>query len=326
MSDTPAGAEGGIDMRRPVISLAATLVAALLLVVGCTGTSRNAAPRPAAGATSGETVVVGAFNFSESEILAHLFAGALNGAGLHATVRGLSTRELVQPALWAGEVQVVPEYTSTLTAFLNAHDRVAGAKQPGHDLRGTMIALRAAARRHHLVVLNPSAAANQNVFAVTSEFAQENHLSSLSDLARYRGPLVLGGPAECPTRPYCAPGLQKVYGIQVTGFRRLDPGGPLTKLALKTGQIQLGLLFSSDPGIRAYGLRVLDDDKHLQDVDVVVPVVHQAAASPRLTAAVNKVMAVLTTSELMKLNAEADLQHVDPAAVAKAYLTSKGLG
>jgi len=311
-------------MRRPVISSAAMLVAGLLLVVSCTSASQNAAPRSPVEGTGGAGIVVGAFNFSESEILAHLFADALNAAGLRATVKALSTRELVQPALWAGQVQVVPEYTSTLTAFLNAHDRVSGAKR-GHDLHGTMTALREAASRHHLIVLNPSAAANQNVFAVTGQFARDNHLSSLSDLARYRGPLVLGGPAECPTRPYCAPGLREVYGIHPTGFRRLDPGGPRTKRALKTGQIQVGLLFSSDPGIRAYGLRVLADDKRLQDVDVVVPVVNRTVASPRLAAALNKVMAVLTTGELMRLNAAAELEHIDPAAVARAYLTSKGL-
>ena len=70
-------------------------------------------------------------------------------------------------------------------------------------------------------------------------------------------------------RPTVRPGrivsraCAKAYGIHVTGFRRLDPGGPLTKLALETGQIQVGLLFSTDPGIRAYGLRVLSDDKQL---------------------------------------------------------------
>jgi osmoprotectant transport system substrate-binding protein len=302
------------------------LAAGVLVVAGCTSTTRSSAPRPSAGASSGPGIVVGAFNFSESEILAHLFAGALNAAGLHATVKALSTREAVQPALWAGQVQVVPEYTSSLTSFLNSHDRVRGAKEPAHDLSATMTALRAAASRHHLTVLDPSAAANENVFAVTDQFAREHHLSSLSDLARYRGPLVLGGPAECPARPYCEPGLRKVYGIQVAGFRRLDPGGPLTKLALKTGQIQVGLLFSSDPGIRAYGLRVLDDDKQLQDIDVVVPVVRQSAVSPQLTATLNKVMAALTTSDLMGLNAAADLEHIDPATVAKAYLTSKRLG
>jgi osmoprotectant transport system substrate-binding protein len=312
-------------MRRSVLSSAAVVAAGLLVVVGCTSTPRSPAQKSTAEASSGPGIVVAAFNFSESEILAHLFADALNAAGLHATVKALSTRETVQPALWAGQVQVVPEYTSSLTAFLNRHDRVPSAKGTAHGLRATMIALRAAASRHHLTVLDPSAAANENVFAVTGQFARENHLSSLSDLAGYRGPLVLGGPAECPTRPYCEPGLRKLYGIRVTGFRRLDPGGPLTKLALKTGQIQVGLLFSSDPGIQAYGLRVLADDKQLQDVDVVVPVVRQSAVSPRLTATLNKVMATLTTSELMRLNASVDLRHSDPAAVAKAYLTSKGL-
>jgi osmoprotectant transport system substrate-binding protein len=311
-------------MRRTVISRVAVPLAGLLLAAGCSGPSQNAAHPPTAPQDSRPTIVVAAFNFSESQILAHLFADALNTAGLRATVRTLSTREAVQPALWSGQVQVVPEYTSTLTAFLNAHDKIRTATKPA-DLAATIIALRAAAGRHHLAVLKPSAATNQNVFAVTERFAREHRLTSLSDLARYRGPLILGGPAECPTRPYCQPGLLAVYGIHLTGFRRLDPGGPLTRLALKTDQIQLGLLFSSDPGVHTYNLTVLVDDKHLQDIDVVVPVVNQAATSPPLTAALNKVMAVLTTNDLMQLNAETDLHHIDPATVATNYLKSKGL-
>jgi osmoprotectant transport system substrate-binding protein len=314
-------------MRRSFVSLRIAAASAVLLATACASHNNATSPQASAStAAAGKPIVVAAFDFSESQILANMFADVLDKAGLNASVRTMTTREAVQPALWSGDVQVVPEYTSSLTAFLNRYDNGSAAtKKSSSDLAATMTALRQEASNHHIVVLEPSAAANQNAFAVTTQFADTHHLTKLSDLASYKGALVLGGPAECPSRPYCEPGLEQTYGIAFTGFRSLDPGGPLTKLALKAGQIQVGLVFTSDPGVAAYNLTVLADDRQLQDIDVVVPVVNRDVVTPALSAALNGVMAALTTSDLVQLNAAAQLQHVDPTTVAKQYLAAKGL-
>ncbi|HET9188350.1 MAG TPA: ABC transporter substrate-binding protein [Acidothermaceae bacterium] len=312
-------------MRRPIAVFTALLSLVALSAACASGAKKTTAPATPP-ASAGRTIIVAAFNFSESQVLANMFADVLDNAGFRASVKTLTTREVVQPALWRGDVDVVPEYTSSLATYLNNHDMGSAAPSvASSDLTKTLSALRAAARRHHLVVLDPSSAANQNAFAVTRAFAEANQLTTLSDLARYRGGLTLGGPAECPTRPYCEPGLESTYGITFTSFRTLDAGGPLTKLALKSGLIQVGLVFSSDPGIAAYGLQILSDDKQLQDADVVVPVVNEDVASVRLAGALEGLMKVLTTSDLIQLNASAELQHVDPATVAHDYLAGKAL-
>jgi osmoprotectant transport system substrate-binding protein len=107
-------------------------------------------------------------------------------------------------------------------------------------------ALRGLAEKKGLKVLEPAEAADQNAFAVTKTFAENNDLHTLSDLKNYKGNLVLGGPPECPTRPFCQVGLEKTYGLHFSSFVALDAGGPLTKTALKQGKVQLGLVFSSD--------------------------------------------------------------------------------
>jgi len=86
---------------------------------------------------------------------------------------------------------------------------------------------------------------------VTKAFAEANSLTKLSDLKGFEGDLALGGPAECPTRPFCQPGLEKTYGIEFSEFVSLDAGGPLTKTALKQGRVQVGLVFSSDGSLSA---------------------------------------------------------------------------
>jgi osmoprotectant transport system substrate-binding protein len=199
-------------------------------------------------ATQGSgSVVVGAANFSESQILANLYAVALEGAGFDAEVRNVTNREVYGPALERGELTVFPEYVGTFTEYLNKRQNGPDAPAVASgDLDATVEALRPLAEAVGLTVLEPSSAQDQNAFAVTRQFAEENELRTLSDLADYEGELVLGGPPECPERPFCQPGLEETYGIEFTDFVSLDAGGPLTKTALKHGRIQLGLVFSSD--------------------------------------------------------------------------------
>ena len=271
-----------------------------------------------------------AFNFGESQLLANMYAQVLDKAGYQATVKSIGAREVVEPALEKGSagggVDVVPEYLATFTEFLNkkVNGADAAAKASG-DVQATLTAAQALAGPRGLTVLQPSQAADQNAFAVTKDFATKNNLTTLSDLAGYTGPLVLGGPPECPQRPYCQPGLEQTYGLKFTGFKSLDAGGPLTKKALQQGQIQIGLVFSSDGGIDAFGLKVLTDDKHLQNADNVVAVVNTKVASDALTAALNGVAAALTTDELIAMNKQVDIDGADPAKVATDWLKSKSL-
>lgn len=196
----------------------------------------------------GAAVVVGAANFSESATLAEIYAGALRAAGFAATTQTIGNRETYEPALELGDLTVVPEYVGTLTEFLNKE--VNGADAPAvasSDLAATMAELTGLGEQVGLAFGEPSAAQNQNAFAVTQAFAQAHDLTTLTDLAAACGEVVLGGPPECPERPYCQPGLVEVYGLDVGEFLSLDAGGPLTKSALRQGRITVGLVFSSDP-------------------------------------------------------------------------------
>jgi osmoprotectant transport system substrate-binding protein len=188
-----------------------------------------------------------AAGFSENQILGNLFADVLDAAGFSASVKPVTNREVYLPALERGEVQVAAEYVGTLTEFLNKKKNGPNAAAlASSDLDATVKALTPLAAGVGLSVLDPSQAADQNAFAVTRKFATANHLTTLSDLTKVTSPLVLGGPPECPTRPFCQPGLEKTYGAKFASFVSLDAGGPLTKTAIKTGRVQIGLVFSSD--------------------------------------------------------------------------------
>ena len=164
----------------------------------------------------------------------------------------IGNRELYEPALEKGQLQVVPEYTGTLTEFLNP--KVNGANPTplaSSDLDATVTALKGLGEKLGLSFGQPSQAADQNTFAVTKAFADKYGVTTLSDFARKCSgkESVLDGPPECPQRPFCQVGLEKTYGITFGKFTSLDAGGPQTKSGLTTGTISIGLVFSSDAAL-----------------------------------------------------------------------------
>jgi osmoprotectant transport system substrate-binding protein len=203
---------------------------------------------------AGGKVTVGAADFSESQTLGELYRIALTAAGFQATVQQIGNRELYEPALEKSQIQVVPEYAGTLTEFLNKKVNGANAAPlASGDLDKTVTALKDLGGKAGLAFGTPSPAADQNAFAVTKAFADKNSVTTLSDFSsKCSGKAtILGGPPECPQRPFCQPGLQQTYGMSFGNFAQLDAGGPQTKNALKTGTISIGLVFSSDGALAA---------------------------------------------------------------------------
>ena len=190
-------------------------------------------------------VIVGAADFTESQVLATLYADVLTAAGFQASVQTAGNRELYLPALERGEIQAFPEYLATVTEFIEGDDTTEVASG---DVDATVEALTPLAEGVGLVFGEPAEAADQNAFAVTQEFADQVGVTTLSELAEAcsDGSLTLGGPGECPERPACQPGLEETYGLEFADFQEFDAGGPLTKAAIQQGEVSIGLVFSSD--------------------------------------------------------------------------------
>ncbi|MGH2698148.1 MAG: glycine betaine ABC transporter substrate-binding protein, partial [Actinomycetota bacterium] len=137
--------------------------------------------------------------------------------------------------------------------------------------------------------------------------------------------MVLGGPPECPERPFCIPGLEETYGIEFQEFRPLDVGGPLTVQALSNGQIDVGLLFSTSSAIAANDWVLLEDDKDLQTAENITPVVNVEAADDTIETLLNSVSAALTTENITELNGRVEVDKESPANVATSFLEEQGI-
>lgn len=280
-----------------------------------------------AAADKSKKIVVGAANFGESEILANMYIGVLKKAGFTAELKkGDLNRETLSKALEAGEIHLTPEYVGTDTEYWNL--AINGKDAPpkaSADAAATSTALRELLAQRQLTAYEASPAADQNAFAVTKATADKYGLKKMSDLAKVASTLTLGGPPECPTRSFCQPGLEKTYGLKFKAFKPLDAGGPLTKNALTDGNIDIGLVFSSDGGIPARNFVVLEDDKGLQTADNIIPVLRKDIDSPELKAALDGLSAKLTTEALSELNKQVDIDKADAADVAAKYLADNGL-
>ncbi|MEU3479987.1 ABC transporter substrate-binding protein [Streptomyces sp. NPDC033753] len=313
-------------MRPPRVRTAAFVL--LLALTGCgTGPSLEDQGEVTAAPGDSRSLTVGSAGFTESDLLAQMYALLLQEAGYRTKILSVTNRELYEPALESGQIDVVPEYAATFADWLNA--KVNGADAPtvgSPDLATTMTALRSLAAPRGLAVLDPGRAVDQNAFAVTTAFAAEHGLKTLSDLGAARIPVRLAAGDECVQRPYCAPGLKEVYGIEVTAVDPKGVGTTQAKQAVQSGQDQLVLTTTTDATLDEFGLVLLADDKHLQNADHIVPVVNRArAGSTGVTAALDRLNTVLTTADLAHLNEQADSWRRLPEDVARNYLTGKGL-
>jgi osmoprotectant transport system substrate-binding protein len=301
-----------------IFVLGASMVALALVTTSCGSTGG-----PSSSASPKGTITVASFNFSESIILAHIYGGALKNKGYTVNYRDkLGNREIVEPALENGQIDLYAGYAATDLTFVEKKQGV--TLDAGTDANANVAKLNSLLSSKGIKALDPSPAVDQNAFAVTKAEADANHLVKLSDVSAVASGWTLGGPPECPQRTFCQQGLDSVYGLHFKAFKALDAGGPLTYAAFKSGAINIGLVFSSDGAIAANNLVVLQDDKHLQQADNIVPLIRSAVDNSEVTALLNSVDSKLNTPDLTAMNKSADVDKLDPADLAATWLKNHG--
>ena len=242
------------------------------------------------------SITVAGSDFEEQDIVANIYAVALRAKGYTVTVKPhLGKREVVQPALQSGQVDLLPEYGASLSEYLKAGSS-------SGDINAEIASLKTLLADKGVTVLDPAGAYDANALVVTKATADKWHLSKISDLAPIASQLTFGGPPECPTRPKCLIGYKATYGLNFKTFKPLDVAGPITKKALTDGSVDVALLLSSDVPENTV---VLTDDKQLQGAENIIPVIRTVKNNATVTATLNAVSKELTLDELIDLNRKA---------------------
>ncbi|WP_345751070.1 ABC transporter substrate-binding protein [Microbacterium rhizophilus] len=266
-----------------------------------------------AGGGGEDAIVVGSQAYASNEIIAEIYAQALEGAGF--TVKrqfNIGQRDAYLPALESGEVQLFPEYTGNLLQFLDADTE---ARTPDDVYAALVEAL-----PDNLTALEQSTATDQDSYTVTSDFAEEHGLESIGDLADVEGPLTLGGPPELEERPYGPIGAKEIYGVELD----FEGTGETTVEDLLAGTIDVANVFTADPRIETENLVPLADPKGLFLSSNVVPIASIDIAED-IADVINPVSEALTPEGLVALNVQNTVEQRSAAEIATEWLETNGL-
>ena len=303
-------------MKRTMITMAA-ITASTLALAACGSAESISGNASAEGSKSGSTtLVVGSQDYYSNEIIAEVYAQALEDAG-YAVDRQMriGQREVYMPEIEAGTIDVFPEYTGNLLQYFD-QNATARSTDEVYDALTTLLP-------QGLQALDQAPATDQDSYVVTTTFATEHSLSSIGDLAG-AGPLTLGGNSELETRPYGPAGLAQTYGVSVNFTPIEDSGGPLTVKALTDGDIQLANIYSSDPVLADGSLTVLKDPQGLFLASHVVPLA-SSRVDDKAVGVINRVSAALEPSDLVEMNRASTQDQESASQIAREWLTSKGL-
>jgi osmoprotectant transport system substrate-binding protein len=274
---------------------------------------------PACGARN--SIAVGSKNFTESIVIAEIYAQALERAGLRVDRRlNLGSTQITMAAMARAQIDIYPEYTGTALIDVLHHAPVTDPAACYALVRDTF------ARLYGIVWLDRSPMNNSQGLATTGAIAARYHLRTLSDLAQVASRLRLATIPEFITRPDGLPGLQRVYGgFHFASVRAYDIA--LKYEALLQGGADIATAFTTDGTIASNHLVVLEDDKHLWPAYNVAPLVSKSALArdPRIASTLNAVSPRITTAAAQAMNGQVEAHDRDPADVAAAFLQGSGL-
>ncbi|WP_026818793.1 ABC transporter substrate-binding protein [Arthrobacter castelli] len=277
--------------------VAAVALALALSACGATGDPLSNPETTGSGGTGSDgPLVVGSAAFPESEIIAEIYAGALEAAGVKAKTKpAIGSREIYVGAVRDGSVDLVPEYSGNLLLFFNPDATAASAEEIMDALPRAL--------PEGLAVLEPAEAQNKDSMVITQATSEKYDLTSLADIGDVCGELVLGAPPEFAERAYGLKGLKEKYGCEFKSFEPLnDGGGAVTVQALIENDIQVADIFTTTPAIEDHGLVVLEDPKNNFIAQQVLPLISEERVGEQVRDVLNSVSAELTTDDLISLN------------------------
>lgn len=299
-----------------VIVRAAALLAAMCVVAACS----NSDPL-GAQVKSPSSIVVGSGDFPESQIIAEIYAQALQANGFDIGRRmGIGSRETYVPALKDHSIDLVPEYIGNLLLYFAPDSEATTLDAVELELRRRLPG--------DLSILTPAPATDTDTVTVTSQTASAWNLKSIADLAAHSAEVRFGAPSAFANRPAGLPGLRQKYGLDIRpgNFVAIDDGGgAVTVRALLDGRVNAANVFTTSSAIPQDHLVVLDDPEHNFLAGNIVPLLNSQKKSGLLKDVLDAVSAKLTTSGVAGLNAAVSGNAgIDPDEAARNWIRDNG--
>lgn len=271
--------------------------------------------------TGKPTILLGDMNTPEQFILGELYQQALRAQGYTVTLnRNIGPTSISVEAMKEHSLDIYPEY-------LNVWDTgVAGIHRPLRSLQAAYTAGQAYALDHRMTLLAPTPFSDTSGIAVLSSYAHRHNLQSLLQLGRVANHLTFGGPLEFTQGADGLPTVERAYGFTPAAIKEVAIGSQYVDL--QSRMIQAAYVSTSDPELSTPTFRVLADPEHVFGFGNVVPVVSDTALTaegPQFAKTIDRVDALLTEAAIRGLNAEVQVAHDNPEAVAEEFLQGNGM-
>ena len=299
-------------MARPLALLAALVLA----LAGCGGDDDDGGD----GAASDRTVTIGSKNFTEAVILGELYRQALEAKGYTVELKSsIGSTEIIDRALTSGEIDMYPEYTGTMLTV------VFGEDEPQESAESTYDRAKELYEEKGFTLFDMTPFSDSDALAVTAEYAEEEGLEEIGDLAGI-GTFRLGGQPEFETRLQGLVGVKEKYGIEDVTFVPFTGISPYE--ALDQGAVDVAAIFSTDPPLASGKYVVLDDPEANFGFQNVAPVVDQELADELgddFRETVDAVSEKLTEEAIIAMNSAVAIDQRPAAEVAREFLEANGL-
>jgi osmoprotectant transport system substrate-binding protein len=276
-------------------------------------------------------VVVSSKIDTEGGVLGNIILQTLEAAGVPTESRlQLGGTPILREAITAGEIDIYPEYTGNAAFFFNeANSDVWNDADLAHA-RAAELDLEA----NDIVWLAPAPANNTWAVAVRADVADENSLSTMSDLGAFvegGGEIKLAASSEFVNSPAALPAFQSTYGFELSPDQLVtlsggDTAATIAAAARQTSGVNAAMVYGTDGGIAASGLKVLKDDKGVQPVYQPAPIVRASILDeyPQIAELLNPVFARLDLETLQELNGRVQVGGEPASAVAEEFLARQG--
>ena len=266
-------------------------------------------------------LTLGTKNFTEAFIVGELYRQVLEFSGINVTLRkDIGPTEVVDKELQSGRIDGYPEYLGVAVTVAAGRDDAGATAEETYELARDFYAGRGQA------ISEQTSFENVDAIAATQFFAQKRGLATIGDLRELPG-LTLGGRAEFESRQQGLVGLRDAYGLDNLTFQEIPIGDQYR--ALDRNQIELGDVFTTDGQLGSGSYKVLEDDKRVFGFQHVALVIDkdklEELGGRKFMRIINDLNGRLTTSAMIQMNRDVEVDGQDPAIVAERFLRTAGL-
>ncbi|MGI6096014.1 MAG: glycine betaine ABC transporter substrate-binding protein [Lachnospiraceae bacterium] len=292
-------------MLKRFISISLAVVFAVSALVGCGGS----------GGSEATKIAVGSKDFTESFILAELYALALEKEGFEVERKfNLGGTNVTQPAMVEGDLDVYPEYTGTCLLNVLQEDMMTDPQEVYDHVKSEY------EEQFNLTLLNPAEASNSQGLAISAAVSEKYNIKTISDLQANASEVRFASQGAFEENADGMPALINTYGE--FAFKSVEYFDNAIKYELiNNDEADLIIAFTTDGQLTDPSMVLLEDDKKAWPPYNIVPVIRQDTLEKdeKIAEALNAVSAVLDNETMQKLNAEVDINKREPEEVAKEF-------